>query len=162
MAPGKYDPDTLVRMFRKAAKFREEMLAAGFTDNGGAIHSAERILDILGQRVKYPGLTHINALKHYKSAVFSIKARKAHRDGGRVLIEHVSPLRALTQMTIRRVLAGDSDKKLIAYVKRHYRLALLAPEEMANLNKLNRSKMDARRLEKARIRLRSPEGGGGR
>jgi hypothetical protein len=46
-AHGKYDPATLVRMFRKAAKFPQEMLDAGFTDNGGAIHSAERILDIL-------------------------------------------------------------------------------------------------------------------
>jgi hypothetical protein len=33
-------------MFRKAAALRNEMIAAGFTDNGGAIHSAERILNI--------------------------------------------------------------------------------------------------------------------
>jgi hypothetical protein len=50
---------------------RNEMLAAGFTDNGGAIHSAERILDILGQRLKYPGLSHGNALRHYPKAEFS-------------------------------------------------------------------------------------------
>ena len=41
-------------MFRKAAMMRNEMLADGFTDNGGAIHSASRILDILCHRVCYP------------------------------------------------------------------------------------------------------------
>jgi hypothetical protein len=46
MAKGRYQPAMLVRMFRKAAKLRQEMLDAAFTDNGGAIHSAERILDI--------------------------------------------------------------------------------------------------------------------
>jgi hypothetical protein len=105
--------------------------------------------------VKYPGLTHINKLKHHKAAVFSLRARKAHRNGSRVVIEHVSPLRALTQRTIERVLAGNSDDKLIAYVKRHYRLALLTPDEMAGLNKLNRSKMDARRLERGNIKLQA-------
>ena len=60
MASQKYRPEILIPMFRKAAKFRNDMLNAGFTDNGGAIHSAERILNILGQRLKYPELNHIN------------------------------------------------------------------------------------------------------
>jgi hypothetical protein len=67
---GKYDPAVLIRMFRKAANLRNDMLAEGFTDNGGAIHCAERILDILGQRLNYPGLSHGNALRHYKNAEF--------------------------------------------------------------------------------------------
>ena len=39
--PGKYHPDLLIKMFRKAAALRNEMLEAGFTDNGGAIHCAD-------------------------------------------------------------------------------------------------------------------------
>jgi hypothetical protein len=153
MATGKYDPVTLIRMFRMAAKLRNQMLAAGFTDNGGAIHSAERILDILGQRLKYPGLSHISGLKRHKGAVFSSKARQAHQQGGKVVIEHVSPLRALTQRTIDRVSAGDSDEKLMAFVKRRYRLALLTPEEMGHLNRINRSHLHGRRLKQADIVL---------
>jgi len=42
----KYYSGNLIPMFRKAAALRNEMIAAGFTDNGGAIHSAERILNI--------------------------------------------------------------------------------------------------------------------
>ena len=44
----KYSPENLIPMFRKAASLRNEMKDSGFTDNGGGIHSAERILDILG------------------------------------------------------------------------------------------------------------------
>jgi hypothetical protein len=154
MAEGKYQPAMLLQMFRKAAKLRKEMRDAGFTDNGGAIHSAERILNILGQRVSYPGLNHINGLKHYPAAVFSTKAYMAHRRGEQVKIEHVSPLRHLTQRAIRRALNGDSDEEMIAYVRRHYRLVLLTPEEMARLNGVNRSAIRWKRLEKAGITFR--------
>jgi len=37
----KYEPLQLIEMFRMAAALRNEMLSVGFTDNGGAIHSAE-------------------------------------------------------------------------------------------------------------------------
>jgi hypothetical protein len=47
MATRKYDAANLIPMFRLAARLRNEMKNAGFTDNGGAIHSAERILNIL-------------------------------------------------------------------------------------------------------------------
>jgi hypothetical protein len=50
----KYEPELFIRMFRKATKFRNELLRAGFTDNGGAIHSAERIMHILGMRLNRP------------------------------------------------------------------------------------------------------------
>jgi hypothetical protein len=43
MRQRKYPPDTLADMFLLAAKLRNEMRAAGFTDNGGAIHSASRM-----------------------------------------------------------------------------------------------------------------------
>jgi hypothetical protein len=77
----KYHPENLIRMFRKAATFRNEMIAEGFSDNGGAIHSAERILNLLGLCIKYPGLSHGNKLRHYADAEFSIKALEAHKAG---------------------------------------------------------------------------------
>jgi hypothetical protein len=72
-------------MFRKAAKLRNEMLAEGFTDNGGAIHSAERILNLLGLRLNYPTLNHGNNLRLYPGAEFSIEALDVHKAGGKVL-----------------------------------------------------------------------------
>src|SRR3954463_10815932 len=96
----KYSAETLIPMFRKAAALRDEMIAAGFTDNGGAIHSASRILDILGLRLNYPNLSHINSLRHHANAECSPAALKAIASGDRVFIEHVSPLRALTRAAI--------------------------------------------------------------
>jgi hypothetical protein len=40
------------------------MISAGFTDNGEAIHSAERIMNILALALNYPELTHLNNLKN--------------------------------------------------------------------------------------------------
>lgn len=74
-------------MFRLAAELRRRMLDAGFSDNGGAIHSAERILNILGQRLCYPGLSHINNLRNHPKAPFSVKALGAHKARQRVLAE---------------------------------------------------------------------------
>ena len=149
----KYEPGTLIKMFRKAAVFRGEMLAAGFTDNGGAIHSAERILDILGHRIKYPGLSHGNNLKHLRGAEFSVEARRLYNAGGRVLIEHVAPLRHLTRMAIEKLNAGANDKQLEAFVRRHYRLVLLSPEETKALNRHNRSAVTKDRLAEAGIKM---------
>lgn len=149
---GKYDPDLLIKMFRKAATLRNEMVAAGFTDNGGAIHCAERILDILGQRLNYPGLSHGNALKHYKKAEFSDAAWELHQSERAVLVEHVAPRRHLTQMAIAKIqTATDAEFRL--FVKRHYRTVLLSPDETRSLNRLNRSKVCSNRLSVAGIRV---------
>ncbi|MCK1295219.1 hypothetical protein ABIB75_003660 [Bradyrhizobium sp. GM2.2] len=51
----KYHPGNLIPMFRLASKLCKQMRATGFTDNGGAIHSAERILNILGRVSGLPG-----------------------------------------------------------------------------------------------------------
>ena len=69
----KYHTGNLIPMFKLAAKLRNEMQTAGFTDNGGAIHSAERILNLLGLCLSYPNLTHINNLRKYPGAEFSAK-----------------------------------------------------------------------------------------
>jgi hypothetical protein len=149
---GKYDPDLLIKMFRKAAALRNEMVAAGFTDNGGAIHSAERILDILGQRLNYPGLTHGNALKHYKHAEFSDAAWELHQTKKAVLVEHVAPRRQLTQMAIEKIQTA-SDAQFKAFVRRHYKTVLLSPEETTRLNGLNRSRVCSNRLSEAGIKV---------
>ncbi len=149
---GKYDPDLLIKMFRKAAALRNEMLGAGFTDNGGAIHSAERILNILGQRVNYPGLSHCNALKLYKKAEFSDAAWKLHRSKKAVLIEHVAPTRHLTQIAIEKIQTA-SDAQFKRFVKRYYKIVLLSPDETLHLNSRNRSKVCSNRLAEAGINV---------
>ncbi len=152
----KYTVDNLIPMFIKAAALRNEMCDLGFTDNGGAIHSAERILDILGQRLKYPGLSHINNYKNYENAEFSVKALKAHKRGEKVLIEHVAPRRDFTCQAIDLLKKHSGDHtdfadELKRFVKKHYRLVLLTPDETTHLNQLNRSKMKEGRLDEAGI-----------
>jgi hypothetical protein len=136
------------------------MLALGFTDNGGAIHSAERIVYILGLCLNYPGLGHINNLRHHKGAVFSVEAQAAYRSGTRVLIEHVAPIRDLTRKTIEKISKGANDAELAAFVREHYQLVLLTPTEALRLNRLNRSRMTSDRLSSAGIRFARSQGAG--
>lgn len=149
----KYPPELMVAMICKAAALRNEMLGAGFTDNGGAIHSAERIMNILGMGLNYPGLTHINNLRNFKDAVFSVEAWGLHQAGDKVLIEHVSPLRHLTQMAIEEIGKGVTDDQFKEFVRQHYKLVLLSPSEALRLNKQNRSKVSTNRLSKAGVQL---------
>jgi hypothetical protein len=149
----KYPPDLLIAMFRKAAALRNEMLEAGFTDNGGAIHSAERILNLLGLCLNYSELSHLNNLRHFRNATFSVEAWKLHQAGEKVLIEHVSPIRHLTQRAIDKIDQKLSDAQFKAFVKRRYKLVLLSPAETLQLNKHNRSKMSNDRLGEAGIQL---------
>jgi hypothetical protein len=139
-------------MFRRAASLCKQMRDAGFTDNGGAIHSAERIMNLLGQRLVYPELSHINKLRTLASAEFSIAARAAHDKGGKVLIEHVAPLRDFTRRAIEKIEDLD-DNQFAAFVKEHFRLVLLTEAETSQLNKHNRSKMTESRLELAGIMM---------
>jgi len=150
---GKYHAENLIPMFRKAAALRDEMLAKKFTDNGGAIHSAERILNTLGVRLKYPGLAHMNNLRKYESAEFSVKSRAAYKIGNRVVIEHVSPIRDFTRKAIEKINRGASDRQLKNFVRANYRPVLLTPDETVRLNKQNRSTMTADRLERAGIKM---------
>ena len=151
--PKKYEPLKLVEMFRLAAELRARMLTGGFTDNGGAIHSAERILNILGLRLCYPELSHINNLRSLPQAPFSEEAHLAHQAGQRVLIEHVSPHRALTRMAITKIESKVSDSDFLEFVRSHFQLALLTEAETIRLNALNRSRFDPDRLASAGIRL---------
>ena len=148
----KYEPLKLVEMFRLAAELRAQMLAVGFTDNGGAIHSAERILNILGLRLCYPEVSHINNLRLLPNAPFSEAALIAHQSGQRVLIEHVNPHRALTRLAVEQV-GNMTNEEFLDFVRAHFQLALLTETETQRLNKLNRSKISADRLANAGIHL---------
>lgn len=143
----KYHAGNLIPMFRKAAQLRNEMCSEGFSDNGGAIHSAERILDLLGLRLKYRGLSHINKLRLHPDAEFSVKAVAAVRGSGdRIKIEHVSPLRALTRRAIEKIGEGITDGELEQFVRDSYRLVILTTEESACLDRRNRTQLEEDRL----------------
>mgnify|MGYP000906163126 CR=1 FL=1 len=145
----KYSPEILLQMLRKAAEFRNEMVALGFTDNAGAIHSVERILDLLAYRLKYPGLTHVSKIRKYDGAEFSDAAWEAYKNGETVLVEHVAPQRAFAKMVLDKIADGKSDRYLMQFIKRKYQLALLTKSEAATLNRRNRSKIEADRLTRA-------------
>jgi hypothetical protein len=111
------------------------------------------VLNILGLCLVYPDLGHINNLRKYNKAEFSVAAKSAYARGDRVLIEHVSPVRDFTRTAINKIDELD-DKGFARFVKKHFRLVLLTPDETAKLNRENRSKMDAKRL--AGIRMARP------
>jgi hypothetical protein len=155
----KYSKRNLIPVFLEAAKLRNRLVALGFTDNGGAIHSAERILGILGTVLKYPGLSHINNYKNYGGRVeFSEAAWHANKKGKPVFIEHVAPIRDFTRRAIDLVSGQKTTSAAIIlerYVKRHFRLVLLTMAETRELNKKNRSKMHPKRLEGIKLHKRS-------
>lgn len=148
MKPRKYTADNLVPMFLKAAQLRQEMIQAEFTDNGGAIHSAERIIDILGLHLKYPALSHRNGMKKRDDVEASVAAVIAQRRKKPVHVEHFYPLRAFTIAAIKaaRPDMPGAEQRLVRFVKKHYRLVLLTPTERAGLDKTNRTSFDPHRL----------------
>lgn len=150
---GKYKQENLVPALRLFVEARNKAITFGFTDNGGAIHSVERILDILGQRICYPQLRHINDLKSYHPAEMSLAACEARQRGERVLIEHVMPQRAFAQAVIGLIESGATDEELVEYIRTTYRLVLLTREEASALNRRNRSRMTSDRIAEAGIVL---------
>jgi hypothetical protein len=154
----KYEIEHLIRAFRLFADARREALEAGFNDNAGAIHSCERILNILGLRLNYPNIGHINNFKHYDHARFSVNAAVTYANGGKVQIEHVAPLREFTKAAIGKIDNKATDDELIEFIREKFTLVLLTPEETLRLNKQNRSKMVCDRLGDAGIELAPPAG----
>src|SRR5262245_14349569 len=151
----KHTPEALIRLFRLAAEFRQKCKEAGFADNAGAIHSAERVLAMLGPRLVHPGMGHLNNYRKFDGAIFSEQARAAYDKGERVVIEHVAPHRALTALAIDKIQAGASDEEFAEFVRSMFKIVLLTPEEAVRLNKINRTKIDPERLAKAGITLAS-------
>lgn len=150
----KYKPEELLAPLRLFVGARRQALKAGFTDNGGAIHSIERILDILGLRLCYPFVSHINKLKYHPNAECSVAAFEARGVGGRLLIEHVMPQRAYARRICDMIDAGESDDAVLRYVRESYRLVILTDEETYMLNRQNRSTLSTDRLADAGIAVR--------
>lgn len=149
----KYHTENLLPALRLFVQARNEALKGGFTDNGGAIHSVERILDILSMHVCYPHLSHINSLKTDPTAEISFHAYQARERGEPLLIEHVLPQRAYAQKVIELLNDGATDEELLNFIKKNYRLVLLTSEETVNINRLNRSKITDDRIADAGIQI---------
>ena len=149
----KYHSENLLPALRLFIEARNKAVESGFTDNGGAIHSVERILDILSMHICYPKLTHINGLKKEPAAERSQSAHEARLRDEAVYIEHVLPQRAYALKIIGLVKEGATDEDLIAFIKENYRLVLLTREETTLINRLNRSKISIDRIQDAGIAL---------
>ncbi|MGH5969380.1 hypothetical protein ACRFL2_14115 [Klebsiella aerogenes] len=148
----KYTEDVLLTVLRKCIVLRNELNSIGFTDNGGAIHSVERVLELLCIRRKY-SLTHINSLKRSKVYERTLGATKALEKGEAVRIEHVHPIREWTRSIIDKVNANSSDDEILEYIDQNYRLVLVSKEEAKILDRKNRSRMELNRLESAGLVL---------
>ncbi len=152
----KHNVENLLPALRIAAEARNKIRALGVEDNGGAIHSAERIVDILGQRINYPVLSHINNLKKFADAEMSVRADQ-QTEGNKVEIEHVTPKRAMTILVLNFLEAPRSNAEIVDFIKTRYRLALLTPDERRKLDKENRTRDEPGRLENAGIEIRAPK-----
>jgi len=150
----KYRPEIMLPALRLFIAARNKAVESGFTDNGGAIHSVERILDMLSVQVCYPHLSHINNLKKHPDAEISVAAYKARQSGEAVFIEHVLPQRAYARRVIDLINRGAENDAVLAFIKRNYRLVLLTKEEVSRLNKQNRSRITTDRIAEAGIELR--------
>lgn len=153
----KYHAENLLPALRLFIEARNKAVESGFTDNGGAIHSVERILDILSMHVCYPHLTHINSLKTDPAAEISAAAQEARQSGEPLFIEHVLPQRAYARQVIALVNDGGSDENLLAFIRENYRLVVLTANETMKINRLNRSKITADRIADAGIALHKPQ-----
>jgi hypothetical protein len=147
MTKFKHSTEQLFRDLRVFALARKEVLAGGGNDNTGAIHSVERYVNLLGLRLKYPGLTHIRMYRFLPGAECSRAAYAAFKRGEPILIEHATPHRALARKVGDMIAAGASDAKVADHIRRNYRLAYLTTEETLKLNRQNRSRIDPHRLD---------------
>jgi hypothetical protein len=150
----KYGSENMLPALRHFILARNEALAKSLiTDNGGAIHSIERILDILSLRVCYPHVSHYNSLKTCPDAHRSTAAHYARMRGEKIEIEHVLPKRAYAQAICLMVEEGATDAELLDYIRDNFRLVLLTKEERTTLDRINRSRLSKARLAEAGIAM---------
>jgi hypothetical protein len=149
----KYKPAEMIGPLRLFAEARRQALEAGFTDNGGAIHSVERILDILAQRLCYPFISHVNNLKSHPEAECSVGAVETRASRGRLYIEHVMPQREYARQICDMIEAGATDAALLEHIAETYRLVILNEEETRKLNLQNRSRLSHDRIADAGISI---------
>ncbi|HME27861.1 MAG TPA: hypothetical protein VKI44_42175 [Acetobacteraceae bacterium] len=139
---------------RAAARHRRELLDAGLTDNGGAIWTVTRLVDLISENHCYPDLRHVNNYKQSPHAECSVAAYQAMQQGEPVRIEHVAPRRQFAVAVCEEIEAGASDRAVLAYIKRTFRLVVLTPDEQTTLNRGNRSRLTPDRIAEAGIKLR--------
>jgi|LauGreDrversion4_2_1035121.scaffolds.fasta_scaffold611662_1 hypothetical protein len=133
---------------------RAKALSHGYiTENGGAIHSVERILNILSLRLCYPHISHQNSLKTCPNTHLSVAAHAARLAGPKVEIEHVLPQRSFTNLVCDMVEQGATDADVVDYIKDNFRLVLFTPEERRLLDRVNRSRIVEDSLKGAGIEL---------
>lgn len=153
---GKYTPEILLPALRLFVEARRKALIAGFTDNGGAIHSIERIVDILAQRVRYPAIRHIQAIKGSNYCRYSQRAAELRNERSQLYIEHVQPQRAFAQRICALIEEAAPDDDVIAFIKTNYELVVLTKEEARALDKINRTKISEDRLQCAGLIMVEP------
>lgn len=150
----KYSASNMLPALRHFIQARNEAVSLGLIDdNGGAIHSIERILDILSVRVCYPHVSHYNNLKSWDEAHCSVGAHEARRRGESVEIEHVLPKRAYARAVCQMATEGASDDQILAYIRDNFRLVLLTKDERRALDRVNRSRLSKDRLGEAGIAM---------
>ncbi|WP_108787238.1 hypothetical protein [Erythrobacter sp. Alg231-14] len=152
----KYTADKLLAALRPFAKARNDALAAGFTDNGGAIHSVERIVEILCRAVCFPEVSHPSNLRKSPRVEIS-KAAHIEREKGNwddLWLEHVMPQRAYAR-DLCECIETMTDEDVIAHIKATYRVCIITRAEQKHIDKINRSRMTPDRIAEAGIELHS-------
>ena len=127
----------------------------GFTDNGGAIHSVERIAGILCLAICFPEISHLNKVKELPDIEISVAAQASRMRGdlNDVQIEHVMPQRAYAIALCEKIEKGETEQQLIDFIKSTFRLVLLTKKERRAIDKINRSRMTPDRVAEAGIAL---------
>ena len=125
----------------------------GLNDNLGAIHSAERMAELLSLKIAYPGLTHLNKLRYCKFAWFSKDAKNIFDQDkkAKIEIEHIFPKRIYTKELLCKIDEEAENKDITKWIIENFKLALLTPKERAELDKVNRTRMCPDRLKAANI-----------
>jgi len=138
--------EAFIDALRSFEEWRRRVNSEGINDNAGAIHSAERLAELLSLKIAYPGLSHINELRNYDGAKFSKKAWAAFKKGEKVEIEHVSPKRAYTIALLSALSKTNDKNKIKKWIRKNFKLILLTTSERVNLDRVNRIRMCPDRL----------------
>ena len=132
---------TFIEALRSFEFWRQRVHLDGVNDNAGAIHSGERMAELLSLKIVYPGLTHIDLLRFHEYAWFSKSAKTAFNNDHRanIEIEHVFPKRVYTVELLSLISKGATSEEITAWIADNFKLALLTPDERLEVDKLDRT-----------------------
>jgi hypothetical protein len=147
--------EAMLAALRPLVKARSEANALGLTDNHGAIHSIERVLNILRLRLVHPNIDHVRNIKHDPNVEGTAEAFAARERGERVDIEHVYPRREVAVAVCDLITRGASDRQLRNYIVRTSHVVLLTPTQRIAVDAVpgNRSRYTEERLKAAGIKV---------